>query len=65
MYRINLSVAVVDMMGVKGGNRSIAGDCPVGKMLALLSLVHNFPQKTKTNFSFATGLSGNMVIFRM
>jgi hypothetical protein len=43
--RINLSVAVVDMMGVKGGNRSIAGDCPVGKMLAMLSVVHSSPQK--------------------
>jgi hypothetical protein len=47
-------VAVVDMMGVKGGNRSIAGDCPVGKML---SIVHTVILHIKSQFSFATGLS--------
>jgi hypothetical protein len=53
VYRINLSVAVVDMMGVKGGNRSIAGDCPVGKML---SIVHTVILHIKKPIYFVAGL---------
>jgi hypothetical protein len=57
-------VAVVDMMGVKGGNRSIAGDCPVGKkMLAMHSIVYNSPHK-KANFILLQ-VFGYMIIFKL